>query len=440
MYDSKHKDWSSLFGDVRSLLASHEDDANTISGDPWSLPVGRDTRRDSLLSALTSESRSSNADRHRAELVPYLDDYFQRHPRPVFDVYGSDDASGALATQSEHHPYALFSLRVEASWIDEVLSRADASKIHTLDMSPITGDGYAALDVLARHGHLDELRSITLPGVDFDRPLDALTRAKAFSHVTHLQVTTGTLRTASMASIVDAPGAASLVSLSCTRPILDDDGFAALFASEHLAALRVLSLRFADTRGSDAFDILARATGSTALLGLTHLDLQRTFFEKKAAALLASAPQLASLEHLNLDYNALSTKGAQSIARSGVLSNLEVLDVSSNGLGASGVQALADKKSALSALTHLNLFGNKPGMKGVVALASSPSLTNLRHLSLESCELDDGDVAAFADAMELPALERIELRGQQLGSNTELAMIKAGLSYDKATKVALRTP
>lgn len=114
------------------------------------------------------------------------------------------------------------------------------------------------------------------------------------------------------------------------------DAIAGLVASELLAGLTTLDLRFAGA-GDDAIALLAGAPGSS---GLATLNLQRNRIGPRGAAALAESAALSGLRHLDLRDNPLGSAGAKALARGG-FGRLESLYVYRRDVEREGALALA---------------------------------------------------------------------------------------------------
>src|SRR5262249_918896 len=82
------------------------------------------------------------------------------------------------------------------------------------------------------------------------------------------------------------------------------------------------------------------------------------------------------------------------------------LDLGRNGIGLDGARALAGSP-VLARLRHLSLAGNKLTARGCRALLLSPNLANLWSLNLEYSSFTDKTARAVAAATPLPHLPRL---------------------------------
>jgi len=135
-----------------------------------------------------------------------------------------------------------------------------------------------------------------------------------------------------------------------------------------------------------------------ALKQLDRLDLAHNWLR----GLPASTANLTALTSLDLTGNRIGDEGAQALKG---LVNLTRLDMAGNEIGAAGATAL----KGLVNLTRLNLAGNEIGDEGAPALEG---LVNLTSLNLAGNEIG----AAGAPALEgLVNLTRLDLAGNEIG-------------------------
>jgi uncharacterized protein (TIGR02996 family) len=157
-----------------------------------------------------------------------------------------------------------------------------------------------------------------------------------------------------------------------------------LVDSERLPALCELLLSDMG-EGSCPTRTLASASG---LARFRYLQLSSARIGDAGAAALARAP-LHRLRRLGLHHNDLTDAGVHSLLEAGWLPTLRELRLGYNSISAVGVQSLA-ACAGLSRLRYLDLEYNRDiGDAGAVALAESPHLGQLLHLSLPRWGVSD---------------------------------------------------
>lgn len=120
----------------------------------------------------------------------------------------------------------------------------------------------------------------------------------------------------------------------------------------------------------------------------------------------ASPPHAATLRHLDLECARLGDRGVVALASSDRLAALTELDLSENRFGDVGVIALASSPY-LSQLVGLSMHsgdGNHPnviGLEGARALASSPHLTGLHWMDLETDPMGEEGVTLLLESDHL---------------------------------------
>jgi Leucine-rich repeat (LRR) protein len=128
-----------------------------------------------------------------------------------------------------------------------------------------------------------------------------------------------------------------------------------------------------------------------ALKQLDRLDLAHNWLR----GLPASTANLTALTSLDLTGNRIGDEGAQALKG---LVNLTRLDMAGNEIGAAGATAL----KGLVNLTRLNLAGNEIGDEGAPALEG---LVNLTSLNLAGNEIGDKGVQALKGLVNLTSLD-----------------------------------
>jgi Ran GTPase-activating protein (RanGAP) involved in mRNA processing and transport len=204
--------------------------------------------------------------------------------------------------------------------------------------------------------------------------------------------------------LAQAPFAGQLQTLNLSGNPLGDAGWEQL-ASGTWSNLRRLNL--AETAASDrGLAALAQSPGFPAL---RELLIERNEFSAMGAQALAQAPWLGQLHTLDVhqDKPGFGDEGIIALAKSGRLTNLRTLDLYNAGLGPRGAEALATSGARFLSL-HLSF--NAIGAAGARALVRSGALRRVRELYLWFCEIGDDGMAAL---MQHDGLQRIRTLGLQ---------------------------
>ncbi len=205
-------------------------------------------------------------------------------------------------------------------------------------------------------------------------------------------------------------------------------GIRCLAESPHLRDIRELNLLNAGV-DTESLQVLV----SSKFLGaLEVLRLDSNPLGNAGMQVLAAAPNLASLRVLEVAFCEIGDVGVSALAASPYLRSLRELDLHANPFTSMGVQALAMSPN-LSTMESLNLghTGSPVGRQrlffsthfpylcppgkltedGILALAASPYLTNLRTLSLSYQNIGWEGRMGLMKSPNLPSLKHIRLHG-----------------------------
>jgi hypothetical protein len=182
-----------------------------------------------------------------------------------------------------------------------------------------------------------------------------------------------------------------------------DRGVAAIAGAPSTMALRRLSL-WSNAIGDAGVVALARAT---CLPELVDLNLRENRVGDEGAQALAGSKLLGQLQRLSLEHNEIGDEGIRALAHNEEIARLQP-SFEGNWIGGEGVAAIVgspwiERRHAVS------LYKNAVGSKGLAALAASPSLARITRLDLGANQIDDEGVVALAGSMNAKALERLEL-------------------------------
>lgn len=143
------------------------------------------------------------------------------------------------------------------------------------------------------------------------------------------------------------------------------------------------------------------------------------------ATTLAASPHLKGLRDVKLASNALGGPGVKALVDGGWA--LESLDVSGNQLDDSALLAIATAPH-LSKLRHLGVGGGTYSAAALKALATSKTLTSLTSLDLSSSQLTPRLLEQFVGALKLPTLTELTLIATGLGDAGALVLAKSATS------------
>jgi Ran GTPase-activating protein (RanGAP) involved in mRNA processing and transport len=263
--------------------------------------------------------------------------------------------------------------------------------------------GFSALARSATLNHLEEL------------DLSSISRQARYSE-------DDPIRTASVRSLMDWPGLATLRKLNLAGNDLSSEGIRALLQSPHAAGLKELSLR--DTR----LDGAAMAEFATAVAGLSldMLDVGQNILGADGAEAVASAPCLKELKALRMDRCEVPSDGAAAFCRKArFLGGLRRLDVGYNHFGAAGVRALLARKPA--ELHTLNMQDNDLLDGGVAAVVESAAAEPLLDLDLSRNQLTATAADTLARSTNLSRLLVLRMAGNTIPPKAAKALASSPL-------------
>lgn len=140
---------------------------------------------------------------------------------------------------------------------------------------------------------------------------------------------------------------------------------------------------------------------------------------------LASSPHLKGLRDVKLASNALGGAGVKALLDGGW--PLESLDVSGNQLDDTALMAIATSPN-LSKLRHLGIGSGTYSAPALTALATSKTLTSLTSLDFTYSPLTPQLLEQFLTALKLPTLTELTLVSTELGDAGALVLAKSATS------------
>lgn len=261
-------------------------------------------------------------------------------------------------------------------------------------------DVWSNLPTLLASPHLGNLRSLRLPSNGLGNAgFGALARAVSLTALEELDLSSMSRRerythddlihAASVRSLLNWPGLATVRSLSLAGHDLNREGLRALLRSPHAAGLKELSLRDCRLDGQAMAEFESAVSG----LRLESLDLGENVLKAVGAEYVAIVPCLRELRALRLDRCEITSDGARLFAKKATfLGGLRTLDVGHNHFGAAGLGTLLEREPP--ALHTLVMRDNDLFDPGAELLAGSPASDTLVELNLSRNGL--GAVAAQA--------------------------------------------
>jgi hypothetical protein len=188
---------------------------------------------------------------------------------------------------------------------------------------------------------------------------------------------------------------------------------AAALALPQLARLRNLELYMGGEEVPGGLGAALQAASCLANLSRLAVTVGEKHFTDADATSIANAPHFSGLRVLQLTCNAIGPDGAGALAASPYLRNLEFLSLAKNPIRSSGAAALAGSAN-LSRLSFLDLWFTELH-DGILALASSPHLGQVRTLFLDQNDLGPDALLALAASPFLNSLSALDLADNACG-------------------------
>lgn len=286
--------------------------------------------------------------------------------------------------------------------------------------------------------HLVNLKSLRLPSNNYSNDgIFALTRSARFTALEELDFSSQSrherymhdpvIRAAGIEALIGWSGMAQVRSLNLAGNDINRDGLRALLGSQHVAALKELSLR--DT----ALDGQAMAEFHSALLALRldSLDLGENILKEVGAEYVAMSPCLRELKALRLDRCEVSQTGARLFAKkASFLGGLRLLDIGHNNFGPTGLAALLERGP--SALHTLRMRDNDLFDTGAKLLADSPASETLLDVDLSQNGLGHAAAQALGESAHLGKLLVLCLTDNPIHESAATALAASALGQHLA--------
>jgi uncharacterized protein (TIGR02996 family) len=241
-----------------------------------------------------------------------------------------------------------------------------------------------------------------------DRGLSELCKSPYVHNLQELNVNESQLGPDACRAIAASPSLGRLVELNLYDNPIYDIGAQMILRATNLPALTRVNLRNCGLTDSAAVAL----DETDDLPGLVLLDLGYNHLTPDGARLLASSTRLASLEHLLLFGNNLG-EGVRAFATSPHLRSLRELHL---GWTQAEDGALADllRSKTVASVEELTLINNPFGPAATAALGDSDTLTRVRTLNLDRCQLGVAAMEQLARDRVL-AVETLDLDGNPVG-------------------------
>eukprot|EP00301_Raphidiophrys_heterophryoidea_P005066 c12163_g1_i1.p1 GENE.c12163_g1_i1~~c12163_g1_i1.p1 ORF type:complete len:1485 (-),score=444.47 c12163_g1_i1:163-4512(-) len=240
----------------------------------------------------------------------------------------------------------------------------------------------------------------------------------------------------------------SITSLNISGYSADDSVVTALMIQKSLSQLRELNIsggrindnkgvselaksKFVNLEGLILNNSSLRATGckilggGTALVGLKLLSVSNNKIEAEGAKAIARGTSFTALTSLDISFCSLGSEGADAIATSTSLTKLVTLNISNNKITDKGLMSLA-KSPSLKLVTDLDVSSNNI-QRGVQALATSQTMTQLKVLALRFNQVEVEGVSSIASGTAMANLHTLVLNNNNFGAEAayELSQGKA---------------
>jgi uncharacterized protein (TIGR02996 family) len=439
------------------ILAQREDDTVRRIYADWLVDNGQPHRGEFIrvqcdLASLPEDDprRAALLEREWELLAVYRDEWLQTFPgwackgRPTFGR-GFVERVNITATEFLKKGTGLFAafpirelrLRAARQRMGEVAASPLLARVAGLDLerNALATDD---LQALVASPHTGGLSSLSLSGNGQGRALgETLPDWSQFPRLTHLDLSNNWLAAETIHRLAKTPNPAWRW-LDLGKGPLEADSLRALVAGQRLATLKHLLLGAAQSGNRSWIEGLVQPDN---LLGLTSLDLGRSYLDRDDLAPLGKSPLLERLEtlrlestalnsdhlhalfdhgrptrlrHFDLSFNSrLATYDAMTTLAAAPLDALQTLNLHATGVDPDGLRILA-RSPHLNGLRSLTLSGGQFGDEGVRALVAS-SWTNLTHLRLSQTAIGPAGAAALAAWPGLSRLRVLALDGNPLG-------------------------
>lgn len=354
-----------IFGEVRSLLAQHQD-PEQIDWSQWD-----------ALNKLLAQVDEPYLDE---VLVPYCLDHMAHWPDKVCRIHGAwwcafDEGRKAAALR-----LVRYYCRHEMS-ADDIEALVAHPSLVNLRVFDITDNEWT---IGARGGH-------------------ALANAPSMSNLRRLLLYNSAASTGTAIAIARSAYLTLLEELDLGDCYIQDEGLKALAQSENMASIKKLRLSACHLTGVGV-DALAKSPhihqlqrlglGGNRIAGYSIARLVQTPWAKQlqslslwynkgsgdAGAIAIGEAAFPELEYLALYLNGLGPEGGYAILHSFGLPQLARLDLSANAIGDGALEGLHD--SSLPALRELNLNNTNLTVDGLNHLLSWTGIANLKRLNL----------------------------------------------------------
>lgn len=257
--------------------------------------------------------------------------------------------------------------------------------------------------------------------------------ARAFDRLSELDLSYNALSDEHIERLTRSPLLARLTRLSLHHCKLGAEAIELL--CQHTSRVALRDLRISENQPgpvgftaiferlcTPALERLDLSASSVSSMGEHGAD---TFLEDAGLARLAACANLVNLRALHLQFSRIGSDGLDAIASSPYLTALEELMLDTNPLvGPEGAASIA-REAHFGNLEHLSLATCRLGTQGVLALANASTLKRLRTLDLRSNKMGDEGARALASASCLSGLRALYLGVNRIEDDGARALLSS---------------
>ncbi len=330
---------------------------------------------------------------------------------------------------------------------DQHLSGNGETRITWDERDVLDDDGAIAI---ARCANLSALNSLTLGTGTIGPPgMEALVNSPYLSGLEHLSLRGHPVGDEGLIHLSRSPLASRLTELDIRNTQVGDEGLRVFFAACP-SRLRRLSLGSYETHRvtGEGLNALVRCEAFTELAdlilegmpltpdhirglannpcftGLRNLRFGQSNFDDRMAEELAASPHLRNLRSLDLQNNRVGARGMSALARSSVLDTITSLELHNSGdIADAGIIALAGSEHVRE-LRRLSLVSTGLGLEGLRAVANSQHLAQLRSLNVESARFGDEGARVLCDSPYLQRIKGLRVNNCGIGDQMGAALRK----------------
>lgn len=176
-------------------------------------------------------------------------------------------------------------------------------------------------------------------------------------------------------------------------------------------------------------DVGGDALAATELPALRALDVSGAKLSLEATARLVNAPVTRELRSFQTTLKTGAAKLGAVLARGTSLANLQGLRMYGTKLGRVGVAALV--KDPVFRLRRLALLECGVGAAGCIAIAKSPSMSELEELRVRYDSINDAALIAICESNYVRSLRRLQMSQSSITPDGAAALAASGLPIEE---------